>query len=71
VDDIKSFWVTDMTQKADSSIDLGGISLQRSKIQRIVNIFDKATLQSVLVDSIRGQQVYKFKVNVQKVDMDK
>lgn len=71
VDDIKSFWVTDMTQRPDSSIDLGGTSLSRSKIQRISNMFEKSALQSVQVDSIRGQEVYKFKINVLKVDAEK
>jgi len=71
VDDIKSFWITELTQRADSSIDLGGTSLSRGKIQRISNIFEKAALQSVQVDSIRGQEVYKFKVNVLKVDAEK
>jgi Tfp pilus assembly protein PilN len=71
IDDIHSFWITELTQKPDSSIDLAGTTLSRSKIQRISNIFDKAALQSVQVDSIRGREVYKFKVNVLKVDAEK
>jgi len=71
VDDIKSFWITELTQRTDSSIDLAGTSLSRAKIQRISNIFEKSALQSVQVDSIRGQEVYKFKVNVKKVDEEK
>ncbi|MGE5314167.1 MAG: hypothetical protein ACM3Q4_05700 [Acidobacteriota bacterium] len=70
VDDIKSFWVTSLAQKPDSSIDLGGVSLQRSRIPRISRIFEKGALQSVLVDSIRGREVYKFLVNVKKTDAD-
>jgi Tfp pilus assembly protein PilN len=71
VDDIKSFWITNLIQKPDSSIDLSGISLQRSRIQRISNMFEKGALQSVQVDSIRGQEIYKFMVNVTKVDPEK
>jgi Tfp pilus assembly protein PilN len=71
VDDIKSFWITELTQQPDSSFILSGVTLNRSKIQRISNIFEKASLLSVQTDSIRGQEVFKFKVNVQKVDAEK
>ncbi|HLP14880.1 MAG TPA: hypothetical protein VK470_01405 [Bacteroidota bacterium] len=71
VDDIKSFWITNLAQKPDSSIDLGGVSLHRSRIPRISNMFEKSALQSVQTDSIRGQEVYKFLVNVGKTDPEK
>jgi Tfp pilus assembly protein PilN len=71
VDDIKSFWITDMTQRPDSTFDLSGTSVSRTKIRRISNMFDKASLLSVQTDSIRSQEVYKFKVNVHPVDTEK
>jgi Tfp pilus assembly protein PilN len=71
IDDIKSFWITSLAQKPDSSIDLGGISMSRGRIPRISNIFEQGALQSVQVDSIRGQEVYKFLVNVRKPESEK
>jgi Tfp pilus assembly protein PilN len=70
VDDIKSFWITELTQKPDTSFALTGFTLSRSKIRRISTIFENSSLQSVQVDSIRGKEVYKFKVDVQKVNAE-
>lgn len=70
VDDVKGFWVTDLTQKPDTSFDIAGIALSRSNIRRIAMMFENSSLQSVQVDSIRGKEIYKFKLTVPKANTE-
>jgi hypothetical protein len=70
VEDVNSVWVRDILTKPDSSIELTGYTLYRPRIPRIANMFEKATLQSVELEEIRGKTVYKFVLTIQKLDSD-
>ncbi|MGA7162312.1 MAG: hypothetical protein WBZ48_15050 [Bacteroidota bacterium] len=70
VEDVKSVWIGDIITKPDSTIELTGYTLYRPRIPRIANMFEKATLQSVELQEIRGQTVYKFILTIQKLDSD-
>ncbi|HTX20140.1 MAG TPA: hypothetical protein VMG34_15930 [Bacteroidota bacterium] len=70
VEDVNSVWISDIQSKPDSTIELTGYALLRPRIPRIANMFDKATLQSVEIQEIRGQTVYKFVLSIQKIDSD-
>ncbi len=71
VEGVNAVWVKDLVAKADSTIELTGYSLYRQRIPRISNMFEQATLQSVETENIRGKDVFKFLLIVQKVDADK
>lgn len=70
VEVVNSVWVKDLVAKADSSIELTGYSVYRQRIPRITNMFEKATLQSVEIENIRGKDVYRFVLLIKKVDED-
>ena len=70
VEDVNSVWIGDILTKPDSSIELTGYALYRPRIPRIANMFEKATLQSVELQEIRGKTVYKFILTIQKLDSD-
>lgn len=70
VEDVNSVWVRDILTRPDSTIELTGYTLYRPRIPRIANMFEKATLQSVELEEIRGKTVYKFVLTIQKLDSD-
>jgi len=70
VEDVNSIWISDIASKPDSTIELTGYALYRPRIPRIANMFEKATLQSVELQEIRGKTVYKFVLMIQKLDSD-
>jgi hypothetical protein len=70
VENVNSIWIGDILTKADSTIELTGYTLYRPRIPRIANMFEKATLQSVELQEIRGTTVYKFILTIQKLDSD-
>ena len=70
VEDVNSVWIGDIISKPDSTIELTGYALYRPRIPRIANMFEKATLQSVELQEIRGKTVYKFILTIQKLDSD-
>lgn len=70
VEDVNSLWIGDIQTKPDSTIELTGYTLYRPRIPRIANMFEKATLQSVELQEIRGKTVYKFILSIQKLDSD-
>jgi hypothetical protein len=63
-------WIRDIITKPDSTIELTGYTLYRPRIPRIANMFEKATLQSVELEEIRGKTIYKFVLTIQKLDSD-
>lgn len=71
VEDVNSIWIKDLVSRPDSSIELTGFALYSQRIPRIVSMFEKATLQSVDMQEIRGKEVHRFVLHVQKVDADK
>jgi DNA-binding ferritin-like protein (Dps family) len=70
VEDVNSIWIGDIASKADSTIELTGYALYRPRIPSIANMFERATLQSVELQEIRGKTVYKFVLMIQKLDSD-
>jgi len=71
VEGVNSIWIKDLVSRPDSGIELTGYALYRQRIPRIVNMFEKATLQRVDMEEIRGKDVHKFVLSVQRVDADK
>ncbi|MDD8018756.1 MAG: hypothetical protein PHP42_10325 [Bacteroidota bacterium] len=71
VEGVNAVWIKDITSKGDSTFELTGYSMYRQRIPRIANMFEEATLQSVDVENIRGKEVYKFVLTVQRIDADK
>ncbi len=71
VEGVNSVWVKDVVSKGDSTIELTGYSIYRQRIPRIANMFERATLQNVEIENIRGKDVYKFLLTIHKVDADK
>ena len=70
VEDVNSLWIRDIVSKPDKTIELTGYTTHRERIPRIANMFQKATLQSVELEEIRGKVVYKFLLQINKVDSD-
>ncbi|MCX6136746.1 MAG: hypothetical protein NTV54_04530 [Ignavibacteriales bacterium] len=70
VEDVNALWIRDIVAKTDKSIELTGYTAYRERIPRIANMFQKATLQTVELEEIRGKIVYKFVLLIQKVDPD-
>ncbi len=71
VEDVNSLWIKQLTSNADGTMDMDGFTTSRQRIPRIANMFEKATLQSVMSDSLRGQDIYQFKFKVEKIDSEK
>ncbi len=71
VENVNSVWIKDMVAKDDSTIELTGYTMYRQRIPRIANMFERATLQTVEMENIRGKDIYKFLLVIQKFDSDK
>ena len=71
VEDVNSIWIKDVVARTDGSVQLTGYSVYRQRIPRIASMFEQATLQSVDMEEIRGKQVYKFQLVVNKFEADK
>ena len=71
VEAVNSVWIKDMVAKGDSGMELMGYTAYRQRIPRIANMFEKATLQTVDIENIRGKDVYKFVITVSNFDSDK
>ncbi|MFZ4619045.1 MAG: hypothetical protein ACOYNS_00690 [Bacteroidota bacterium] len=71
VESVNSVWIKDMVAKGDSGMELQGYTVFRQRIPRIANMFEKATLQTVDIENIRGKDVYKFVISVKNFDTDK
>ncbi|MFA6540374.1 MAG: hypothetical protein WCT99_02135 [Bacteroidota bacterium] len=70
IENVNSVWIRDLVSRGPSAVELTGYSMYRQRIPRIANMFEKATLQSVDVESIRGKDVYKFFLTVEKIEAD-
>ncbi len=70
VDDLNSLWITGITrvENPEGALILRGRSIYRTRIPRLTSIFEKATLQSVRMVSIRDKPIYDFEILVEQVD---
>ncbi len=71
LDDLKSVWIKDIITRPDKSIELTGYTTDRSKIPSMANMFQRATLQSVELQDIRGKTVYKFDMVISQLESDR
>ncbi len=71
VEEVNSIWIKEMNSRPEGVIDMTGYSVYRPRIPRIANMFEKATLQSVEMENIRGKDVYKFSLLIKKIDSEK
>ncbi|MDE3058433.1 MAG: hypothetical protein KGJ59_10805 [Bacteroidota bacterium] len=70
LDDLKSVWIESVATRADQSLELTGFTTDRSKIPVLANMFQKTALQSVELQEIRGQMVYKFDMVISQISSD-
>jgi Tfp pilus assembly protein PilN len=63
IESIRGSWFTNLEQQ-DDQVEVEGYSLYRSRIPRIADLFDNATLMDVEIEEIREQEVYRFVLSV-------
>ncbi len=70
VEDVNSVWIYSL-KKDDQNpkgIIISGRSVYRTRIPRLANIFEKATLRAVRTVNIRGRDLYEFDIAVEQLD---
>ncbi|MBI4427608.1 MAG: hypothetical protein HY562_00645 [Ignavibacteriales bacterium] len=70
VEDLNSLWIRNIrpVQNAPGVFMITGRSIYRTRIPRLANIFEKATLKEVRTTEIRKKIIYEFDIQVDKVD---
>ncbi len=63
VQNVQSSWITSLSE-SDNGTFLQGYTLYRSRIPRLVNIFEEATLLNVTNEVIREEDVFSFSIVV-------
>lgn len=68
IDDINSVWLTSFTiGEEPNTLEIQGISRNRSSIPLVAKIFADATLLNVSASEIRGEQVFNFSYSISKI----
>ena len=67
VEDVNALWLTDLHSTQPQGMVVNGFSIYRSRVPRISNLFEGATLKQVIVQKIRDKLVYKYEIDVEKL----
>ncbi|MBI4534694.1 MAG: hypothetical protein HY708_00350 [Ignavibacteriae bacterium] len=70
VEDLNSIWLTDMSATEAGLITMNGFTVYRTRIPRLSTLFESSLLKEVLVQEIRSQTVYKYKIEVPALSSD-
>ncbi|HTP13445.1 MAG TPA: hypothetical protein VMM37_07435, partial [Bacteroidota bacterium] len=70
VEDINSVWIYSLRKddQNPNGLLISGRSVYRTRIPRLANIFERATLRAVRTVNIRGRDLYEFDIAVEQVD---
>ncbi len=70
VEDLNSLWIWKLTRddQIPGALRISGKSIYRTRISRLANLFEKATLKTVKTVVIRDKVVYDFDLIVEQVD---
>lgn len=71
IEGVNSVWIKDLSSKGDSTIEMTGYTMYRQRIPRISNMFERAVLQNVDIENIRGKDVYRFLLVIKTFDAEK
>ncbi len=64
IDDLNSIWVNEFTATEAGQATMNGFAVNRSRIPRLSSLFDRALLKEVTTEEIRGETVYRYKIEV-------
>ncbi len=64
IDDLNSIWVNDFAATEAGQATVNGFAVSRSRIPRLSSLFDRALLKEVTTEEIRGETVYRYKIEV-------
>ncbi|MEO8168095.1 MAG: hypothetical protein ABI623_07605, partial [bacterium] len=64
INDLNSIWVNDFSATEAGQATMNGFAVNRSRIPRLSSLFDRALLKEVTTEEIRGETVYKYKIEV-------
>jgi hypothetical protein len=71
VEDLNSLWITSIMPDKDNPkiLSITGRAIYRSRIPRLVRLFESARLKSVKMSAVRGKVLYDFEIIVERVDL--
>lgn len=64
VEDLNSIWVNEFIAVESGQVTMNGFAVSRSRIPRLTSMFDNAQLKEVTTEEIRGETVYRYKIEV-------
>jgi hypothetical protein len=67
VEDMNSIWVNEFVASEVGQVVLNGFAVNRSRIPRLSAMFDNAQLKEVTTEEIRGEPVYRYKIDVPSI----
>ncbi|MEK7251106.1 MAG: hypothetical protein AAB209_11870 [Bacteroidota bacterium] len=67
VEDLNSIWVNEFTATENGQVTMNGFAVSRSRIPRLSSMFDNARLKEVSTEEIRGETVYRYKIEVPSI----
>lgn len=67
VEDLNSIWVNEFLATEAGQVTLNGFAVNRSRIPRLSSMFDNALLKEVTTEEIRGETVYRYKIEVPSI----
>lgn len=64
VEDLNSIWVTEFITQESGATTMNGFAVSRSRIPRLSALFEKSDLKEVTTEEIRGETVYRYKIEI-------
>lgn len=67
VEDLNSIWLNEFIVPESGEVTLNGFAVNRSRIPRLSAMFEQALLKEVSTEEIRGETVYRYKIEVPSI----
>ncbi|MBI5474086.1 MAG: PilN domain-containing protein [Ignavibacteriae bacterium] len=67
VEDMNSIWISEFIAQETGQATLNGFAVNRSRIPRMSALFDNSQLKEVTTEEIRGETVYRYKIEVPSI----
>lgn len=64
MEDLNSIWVNEFIAAENGQVTMNGFAVNRGRIPRLFSMFDNAQLKEVATEEIRGETVYRYRIEV-------
>lgn len=68
VEDLNSIWLNEFVAGESGQVTMNGFAVSRLRIPRLSAMFDRSELKEVTTEEIRGETVYRYKIEVPSIE---